>query len=102
MKPVLSMLAGVAFVTVAGAALAEEPTPLTAADLDRVTAGFELAEAASSSVTFGDVFSETVAVAGTMVSPGFAAAAGETGGIAVSLFFNAMSASASQSAVAID
>ena len=102
MKPVLSMLAGAALLTVAGTAMAQEPVTLTSADLDRVTAGFEFAEALSGTMTAGDVFSESFAIAVTSVRPGSAVAFGESGGIAASLVFGAASESQSLSVAALD
>ena len=102
MKPVLSLLAGAALVTVAGTALAEEPVTLSTTDLDGVTAGLSAAESVGQSMTFGDVLSETASRVRTFAGPELAAAQSQSAGLAVSLFFGAQSSSASQSAAVIE
>lgn len=94
-----ALLAG-GLVALAGAVAADQPRPLTEAEMDTVNAG-AIAIAVGGSLTFGDLLSETISQSVAVAEPTAASAANSTAGVAVSTFFGASSTSASTSAATL-
>jgi len=100
MKSIFSVTVGAVLLALGNLAGAAEP--LTADEMDSVTAG-ATAGALAASLTVGDVLSETVAKTHTFASaPGLVAVAkSSSAGVAASVFFPAASASASAAAASL-
>jgi hypothetical protein len=98
---ICSALAGAALLASAAGAVAAEPVMLSDAQMDGVTAsGAAAAQAAAA--TLGDLVSDTAAVTQTLVVDNvLAAAQAQSAGLAISVFFAAESASASQAAATL-
>jgi len=103
MKPVIATLAGAAMLTFAGAAMAEEPTRLSDAQLDDVTAGLASTIVTGTTITFGDFDADTATFLTAFAQDGVLTfGAVSTGGIGQSLLSGAVSASSATSASVFD
>lgn len=94
---ILSTILAGGLAVAAGTALAAQPSQLTDAQMDGVSAG-ATAIAQGGTLTLGDLLSETISVSvAVAIGNSYAAASNETGGIAASVFFPAASLSESAS-----
>jgi hypothetical protein len=103
MKPVIATLAGAAMLTFAGAAMAEEPTRLSDAQLDDVTAGLASTFVTGTTITFGDLDADTATVLNAFAEDGVVTfGIVSTTGIGQSLVLGASSMSVAESASVFD
>jgi hypothetical protein len=103
MKPVIATLAGAAMLTFAGAAMAEEPTRLSDAQLDDVTAGLASTIVTGTTFTFGDFDADSATSLTAFAEDGVLTfGVVLTGGIGQSLLSGAVSASSATSASVFD